>query len=83
VFVIAGTVVLCITQNWWYSAVHYFWPVEELAELADGPAGCGEVANGGCSFAWNCAYVVGQLSSRTLLSDHVRRPRRIVDQTLH
>jgi len=29
-----------------YSAVHGFWPVEELAELADGPAGCGEVAKG-------------------------------------
>jgi hypothetical protein len=33
--------------------VHGFWPVEELAELADGPTGCGEVARGGCSFAWN------------------------------
>jgi hypothetical protein len=25
-----------------------FWPVEELAELVDRPAGCGEVARGGC-----------------------------------
>ena len=26
-----------------------FWPVE-LAELADGPTGCGAVARGGCVF---------------------------------
>jgi hypothetical protein len=26
-----------------YSAVHDFWPVEEFAELTDGPTGCGEV----------------------------------------
>jgi hypothetical protein len=39
-----------------------FWQLE-LAELADGPTGCGEVARDGCSFAWNfsatrstCAY---------------------------
>ena len=25
-----------------------FWPVQELAELADGPTGCVEVAWGGC-----------------------------------
>jgi hypothetical protein len=25
----------------WYSAVHGYWPVEELAVLADEPAGCG------------------------------------------
>jgi len=30
-----------------------FWPVEELAELADGPDGCGEKAGGGWLFAWN------------------------------
>ena len=34
-------------------ALHGFWPVEELAVLADGPTGCGEVARGGCVFAWN------------------------------
>jgi len=33
--------------------VNGFWPVEELAELADGPTGRGEVARGGCSFVWN------------------------------
>jgi hypothetical protein len=37
--------------------VHYFWPVEELAELADGPTGCGEAARGGCSFAWTVLTV--------------------------
>ena len=29
------------------------WPLKELAELADGPAGCGELARGGCLFASN------------------------------
>jgi hypothetical protein len=33
-----------------YSAVRGFWPVEELAELMNGPTGCGEVARGGCLF---------------------------------
>jgi hypothetical protein len=33
--------------------VRSFWPAQELAELADGPAYCGEVARGGCLFAWN------------------------------
>jgi hypothetical protein len=27
--------------------------VEELAELADGPTGCGDVAWGRCLFVWN------------------------------
>jgi hypothetical protein len=44
----------CLCLYWiWYSAVHGFWLVEELAELADGPTGCGEVARGGCLFASN------------------------------
>jgi hypothetical protein len=30
----------------WYSAVHGFWPVEELTELADGSTGCGENGEG-------------------------------------
>ena len=30
-----------------------FWSAGDLAELADGPTGCGEVARGGCLFAWN------------------------------
>jgi hypothetical protein len=27
--------------------------LQEVAELADGPIGCGELARGGCLFAWN------------------------------
>lgn len=30
-----------------------FWPVETLAQLADWPAGCGELAWRGCLCAWN------------------------------
>jgi hypothetical protein len=37
-----------------YSAVHGFWPVEELA---DKPTGCGEVSRGGCLFAWNFSVI--------------------------
>jgi hypothetical protein len=33
------------------SAVHGFWPLEELAELTDGPTGRGEVTSAGCLFA--------------------------------
>jgi hypothetical protein len=33
--------------------VHGLWPVEELAKLADGPSGCGNVARGGCLLAYN------------------------------
>ena len=33
--------------------MHGFWPEEKLAKMADGPARCGEVARGGCLFAWN------------------------------
>jgi hypothetical protein len=29
--------------------------MDDLAELADGPTGCGEVARGGCSLSWNCS----------------------------
>ena len=36
-----------------YSAVHGFWPMEELAKLADGPTGCGEMVRGGGLFACN------------------------------
>jgi len=31
-----------------YSAVYGCWPVEDLAEMADGPTPCGKVARGGC-----------------------------------
>ena len=33
--------------------MHGFWSVEETADLADGPTRAGEVARGGCLFAWN------------------------------
>jgi len=36
-----------------YSTVIGFWPVEEVAELADRPTGRGEMARGGCLFACN------------------------------
>jgi len=36
-----------------YSTVIGFWPVEEVAQLADGPTGCGQMARGGCLFACN------------------------------
>jgi len=36
-----------------YSTLHHFRPVDFLAELADGRAGCGEVARGGCVFTRN------------------------------
>jgi hypothetical protein len=35
-------------------------PVGDLAELADGPTGCGEEARGGCSFACNIAAVLAE-----------------------
>ena len=53
-----------------YSAVHGFWPVEELAELADGPTGRGEVARGGCLFAWNIS-----VTRSPLLTGAERRTR--------
>jgi hypothetical protein len=37
----------------WYSAMHGFWPLKELAKLADGPTGCRDVPRGGCLFACN------------------------------
>jgi hypothetical protein len=36
-----------------YSALHGFWRVEDLAELANGPSWCDAVARGGCLFDWN------------------------------
>jgi len=42
-----------VTRRVAYIAVRDFWPVEKLAELLDGPTGCGEVARSGCLFEWN------------------------------
>lgn len=36
-----------------YSTLQGFWPADELEELTDGPTECGEVARGGCAYAWN------------------------------
>jgi hypothetical protein len=33
--------------------VHGFWPVEDLAELADGPTTCGDVVRSRCFSTWN------------------------------
>ena len=55
-----------------YSAVHGLWPVGELADLAGGPTGRGEVARGGCLFAWKFS-----VTSSTLL----RRRREGLDQS--
>jgi hypothetical protein len=57
-------------RNFFYSTVHGFWPVEVLAELADGPTGCGEVARGGCLFAWNFSVI-----RTAVLTEAGRRPR--------
>jgi hypothetical protein len=42
----------CVPTNRYSTSLH-FWPVAEVAELADGPTGCGEMAGGECLFAWN------------------------------
>jgi hypothetical protein len=39
---------MVVARNNVYSTGHGFWPAEDLVELAVGPAGCGEVARGGC-----------------------------------
>jgi hypothetical protein len=51
-----------------YGAVRGFWQVEDSAELADGPAGCGEVARGGCLFVWNFS-----VTRSTVLTEVERR----------
>ena len=37
--------------------MHGFWPVEVLAELANGPTEFGVVARGGCIFARNFSVI--------------------------
>ena len=53
-----------------YSAVRGIWPLEEWAELAAGPTGCGEVARGGCLFPWNFS-----VTRWRVLTDVERRTR--------
>ena len=64
--------VLC--QALQYSA--WFCLLEDLAELADEPTGFGEVARGGCLFAWNFS-----VTRSTVLTEAERRTRP--NATLH
>jgi len=57
--------------------MHGFWPLEEIAELADGPTGCTEVARGGCLFAWNFSV------SRSTVLTETERIRPIKMLLLH
>ena len=43
--------------------------MEDLAELTDGLIGCGEVASGGCLFAWNFT-----VTRSPVLAEAQRRP---------
>jgi len=52
-----------------YSAVSGFWSVQ-LAELADGPTGCGNVERSGCSLVWNFSA-----TKSTALTEAERRVR--------
>jgi hypothetical protein len=52
--------------------------VEELAELADGPTKCGEVARGGCLFDGNFS-----VTSSTVLTQVERRTRPNTMLSLH
>ena len=52
-----------------HSTLPCFRPVEESAELVDGPIGCGEVARGGCLFAWNFSVTVFDYSLRSHRSE--------------
>ena len=62
----------------WCSAVYSFWPVKQLAELADGPNGRGVVARGGCSFAWNFSG-----ARSTTLMEAQKRTRPHMTPPLH
>jgi hypothetical protein len=55
---IMGAFAKCTRSLHYSTALRHFRPVEELPELADGPSGCGEVARGGCLFAWNFSVAV-------------------------
>jgi hypothetical protein len=46
--------------------------------LADGPTGCGEVARGGCSSAWNFS-----VTRTTVLTEAERRTRSDMTLWLH
>lgn len=48
-----------------YSTLFHFWLVGELVELADRGTGCGEMARGGCLFAWNFSVIRSALLMET------------------
>jgi hypothetical protein len=50
----------------------------QLAELADGPTGCGELARGWCSLAWNFS-----VTRSSVLTVEDRRVRRNTTLSLH
>jgi len=58
--------------------VNGFWQVEESAEQADVPTESGEVARGGCSFAWNFS-----VTRPTVLMETERRTRSNLTLSLH
>jgi len=64
--------------EWYYSAARGYWPVEELGEQADGPTGYGEVARGGCLFAWNF-----NVTSLPVLTEAERSTRPNTTLSLH
>lgn len=61
-----------------YSAVHSFWSVKQLVELAEGSNGSGKVARGRCSFAWNFS-----VTKSTVLMAAQKRTRPNMTLPLH
>jgi hypothetical protein len=61
-----------------YSTVRGFWPVEELAELANGPTGCGEEARGVCLFVWNLS-----VARSAVITREERKARPYMTLSLH
>jgi len=60
-----------------YRAVKGFWPMQ-LAELADGPAGSGNVERSGCSLAWNFS-----VTRSIVLMEAARSARQNTTLSLH
>ena len=60
------------------SALHGFWLMKELAELVDGPTGCGEGVRSGRLFAWNFC-----VTRPNVLTEVERRPRPNTMLLLH
>jgi hypothetical protein len=58
--------------------VHDFCPARELAELVNEHTACGEVAKGGCLFAWNFS-----VTRSTVLRKAERNIRPTTTLSLH